>query len=152
MATDKGDKMLKMRLVAAIISLCLWGCSSEQPTDTKKAADAKKPADSAVASRQPAGLSGTSENAQEALKKRPPAPPTRSELRVLSEDAKKTESAVQGIIKAFAARPDDRQARKDAEDKFKKLLPGYKEKMLLVGKAKLNEAKKGAVRASPLHE
>ena len=45
------------------------------------------------------------------------------------------------MIEEFDANLDNREARKVAESKFKKSLPEYKEKMLLLGKATLKEAK-----------
>jgi hypothetical protein len=68
-----------------------------------------------------------------------PALPTRSELRVISEQAKATENEVKSVIEEFDANLGNLEARKTAEAKFKKSLPEYKEKMLQLGKAKLKE-------------
>ncbi|WP_426991519.1 hypothetical protein [Methylomonas sp. CM2] len=66
-----------------------------------------------------------------------PVKPNRSELRVMTEDAKATENAVKNVIERFDANLSDRQARESAQNEFKAMLPDYKEKMLQIGKAKM---------------
>jgi len=119
----------------------LCGCSSENSsTDAQKAGDGKKtekPLSQSLGQPiSPPGVSQLPENSEQQF----PALPTRSELRVLSEQVKATENEAKNVIEQFDANLNNREARKEAEAKFKKILPEYKEKMLQIGKAKLKEA------------
>ncbi|MFI3199105.1 MAG: hypothetical protein QX196_12390, partial [Methylococcaceae bacterium] len=128
-------------LACIFISLALCGCSNENSSsDTKKADDGKKTekplTQSLVQPVLPPGVSKAPENSDQQV----PALPTRSELRVLSEQAKATENEAKIVIEQFDANLNNREARAEAEAKFKSVLPEYKEKMLQLGKAKLKEA------------
>jgi hypothetical protein len=141
----KANAMIKMRIVvpSIFISLALCGCSSENSSSgANKVTEAKKTEMPVIQSSNrlvgpPPGVS--KENIHN-IKQQAPALPTRSELRVISEEAKTTQNEVTNVIEEFDANLHNREARKVAEAKFKKSLPEYKEKMLLLGKAKLKEA------------
>lgn len=66
--------------------------------------------------------------------------PTRSELRVLTEQTKATEADTRHLIELFDANLDNRAVRAQTQSEFNKMLPAYKEKMLKIAKAKLKEA------------
>lgn len=125
--------MFKLRVLVpgVLIVLMVSGCSSENPATV----DPGKPSigNSQKLSSKPAIITP----------EKTPLPvsvaPTRSELRVLTEQAKATEQDVQNVIGIFDANLANPQARKQAETSFKKMLPEYKEKMLLIGKSKLKE-------------
>ncbi|MDD5125543.1 hypothetical protein [Methylovulum sp.] len=123
--------------VSLFLSLVLSGCSSEDSkSKVAKVGTTKKDGSSITEiSNEQKGLIGTSsvkdiENQLQTL-------PTRSELRVLSEEVKVTENEVKEIIEQFGENLDNRQARKETEVRFKQMLPEYKEKMMLLGKSKM---------------
>ncbi len=82
----------------------------------------------------------TSATAQPSPANRPHAPPTRSELRVMAEQAKGGEAEIKGLIQQFDANLDDPLLRKKTEQALNAALPEYKEKMLAIGKARLRDA------------
>lgn len=132
--------MLNIRscLVLVSISILLLGCSKD---DTPTVSNGSKKAElqSQKADAKSAALS------EKGTTKIPTLPepmklPTRSEVRVLSEDTKAIENDAKNVIGKFDDNLNNRQIRKEAEAEFKKMLPEYKEKMLLLGKAKLKEA------------
>lgn len=135
------DAMLKMRLIVAcfFINLALCGCSSENSSsDDKKVNEGNKIEKPIIrSSNQPPGVSTQNlDNGEQHA----PTLPTRSELKVLSDQAKSTENEVKDVIEQFDANLNNREARTEAEAKFKKVLPEYKKQMLQLGKAKLKEA------------
>lgn len=69
------------------------------------------------------------------------APPSRSELRVISEETKTAEEHAKNLIDKFDNNLNDLGQRKAAEAEFKQMLPEYKEKMLQLGKAQLKDGK-----------
>lgn len=69
----------------------------------------------------------------------PPKPLTRSELKLITEEAKADEAQIKDVIKDFDANLNNKQARQEAQANLKAILPDYKEKMLQIGKAKLKE-------------
>ncbi|UOA08749.1 hypothetical protein [Methylobacter sp. S3L5C] len=129
-------------LTYIFISLFLYGCSSENSTtDTQKASDGKKIEKLLKqTSNQPPSLPEISTQTQDDSQKQASALPTRSELRVISEQAKALESKAKNVIEQFDDNLNNHQARKEAETQFKNMLPEYKEKMLQIGKARLKEA------------
>jgi hypothetical protein len=137
------DTMLKIRfiVICIFVSLTLCGCSSENSSsDNNKNNETKKienPINSS--SGQSVGVPRASTSNSDNSEQEATALPTRSELRVISEQAKTTENEAKDIIESFDANLDNRDARKDAETKFKKILPEYKKQMLQIGKAKLKE-------------
>lgn len=126
--------MFKLRVLVpgVLIVLMVSGCSSENPATV----DPGKPSigNSQKLSSKPAIVTPEKPSSLPAS-----VAPTRSELRVLTEQAKATEQDVQNVIGIFDANLANPQARKQAETSFKKMLPEYKEKMLLIGKSKLKE-------------
>lgn len=131
--------MLNIRscLAGIFISILLLGCSKD---DKPAASSNQKKTD--LQSQKADNKAALTEKA---LQKLPTLPeplklPTRSEVRVLSEDTKAIESDAKNVIGKFDDNLSNRQIRKEAEAEFKKMLPEYKEKMLLLGKAKLKEA------------
>ena len=139
----KVDVRVKMRLVAPsiFISLVLCGCSSENSSSgANKVNEGKIEKPLNRSSNQPGSVPGVSTQNQDNGEQQAPALPTRSELRVISEQAKATENEVKNVIEEFDTNLGNLEARKVAEAKFKKSLPEYKEKMLQLGKAKLKEA------------
>ncbi len=132
--------MFKARvfLSTILISILLIGCSKEEkPASADNKLESKQPNQKAIAK--------STVLPDKAIPKiqtlpEPPALPTRSEVRVLSEETKAIESDAKNVIDQFDANLSNRQLRKDAEAKFQKMLPEYKEKMLSLGKAKLKEA------------
>ncbi|WP_347986703.1 hypothetical protein [Methylomonas sp. AM2-LC] len=68
--------------------------------------------------------------------------PSRNEMKVLTEQAKDDEDKIQNVIEQVNENLSDRESRKQAEAKLKSILPEYKEKMLLIAKAKLKEEQK----------
>ncbi|CAD6882343.1 hypothetical protein [Methylomonas albis] len=68
-------------------------------------------------------------------------PPSRSELRVMSEETKATEEQAKRVIERFDENLNNREQRKVAETEFKNMLPEYKAKMLQLGKAQLQHEK-----------
>ena len=120
-----------------VMGMVLCACDSETPTSGSNTLKVN-PKEGLVAPKS-ATASVSVQNPKDSGQPLMPASPTRSELRVITEQAKATEEKVQNIIMEFDANINVRNARKLAEDKFKKQLPEYKEKMLLIGKAKLKE-------------
>jgi hypothetical protein len=129
-------------LTCVFISLFLYGCSSEKSTtDAQKTGDVKQTEKIAKqSSDQPQALPGTSIQTLDNGQNQNPALPTRSERRVISEQAKAIESKAKNVIQQFDANLNNRQAREEAETRFKNMLPEYKEKMLQIGKVRLKEA------------
>ena len=130
----------RLNLACVFISLALCGCSNENSSSDAKKADGGKKTEqplnhSLVQPALPPGVSQAPESGEQQI----PELPTRSELRVLTEQAKATESEAKIVIEQFDANLNNREARAEAEAKFKSVLPEYKEKMLLIGKAKLKE-------------
>jgi hypothetical protein len=76
----------------------------------------------------------------EPVKQSIPTEPTRSELRVISEQVKINEDKAQDVIKQFDASLKSPELRNSTQAKFKQILPEYKKQMLQLGKAKLKEA------------
>ncbi|OAI20046.1 hypothetical protein A1359_21420 [Methylomonas lenta] len=131
-----------MRLVTVSLlwGLVLSGCTSEDSKSTvAKVSDKQKEGNPTTEiSNEQKGQVGTSsvkddKNLSQTL-------PTRSELRVLSEDVDAKNNEVNEVIEQFDDNLNNRQVRKEAEVKFKQMLPEYKEKMMLIGKSKLKEA------------
>ncbi len=128
-------------LLAVIASslLFVFGCSNEQ---SSSAADAVKPVAKSsdtnpiLTSRQP--VLPPEEGLNSADFQQTPQLPTRSELRVLTEETKATEANAQQVIERFDSNLSDPAQRKIAQDEFKQMLPGYKEKMLQIGKSQLS--------------
>jgi len=120
----------------------LYGCSSENSaTDAQKVGDGKKIETLLKqSSNQPPALPEISTQIQDNGQNQAPSLPTRSELRVISEQAKALESKAKNVIQQFDANLNNRQAREEAETQFKNMLPEYKEKMLQIGKIQLKEA------------
>jgi hypothetical protein len=136
--------IMRLNLACVFISLALCGCSSENSsTDAQKVGgDQKTEQPLNRSSSQPVGVPpgvATAPILENSDQQHAPALPTRSELRVISEQAKATENEVKSVIEEFDANLGNLEARKAAEAKFKKSLPEYKEKMLQLGKAKLKE-------------
>ncbi|WP_262966155.1 hypothetical protein [Methylobacter psychrophilus] len=129
-------------LTCVFISLFLYGCSSENSaTDAQKADDGKKIENLLKqSSNQPQALPGIPIQTLDDGQNQNPALPTRSELRVISEQAKAIESKAKNVMQQFDANLNNRQAREEAETQFKDMLPEYKEKMLKIGKVRLKEA------------
>jgi len=116
--------------VAALVML-LSACSSDDSSSNKQSVQqtsARPPTSGAGGGVPPVGQSAVPDE---------PVKPNRSELRVMTEDAKATENAVKNVIERFDANLSDRQARESAQNEFKAMLPDYKEKMLQIGKAKM---------------
>ncbi len=128
-------------LTCVFISLFLYGCSSENSaTDAQKVGDGKKIETLLKqSSNQPPALPEISTQIQDNGQNQAPSLPTRSELRVISEQAKALESKAKNVIQQFDANLNNRQARKETETRFKNMLPEYKEKMLQIGKVRLKE-------------
>lgn len=131
-----------MRLVTVnlLCGLVLSGCTSEDSKSTvAKVSDKQKEGNPTTEiSNEQKGQVGTpsvkdDKNLSQTL-------PTRSELRVLSEDVEAKNNEVNEVIEQFDDNLNNRQVRKEAEVKFKQILPEYKEKMMLIGKSKLKEA------------
>lgn len=130
-----------MRLVTVnlLCGLVLSGCTSEDSKSTvAKVSDKQKEGNPTTEiSNEQKGQVGTSsvkddKNLSQTL-------PTRSELRVLSEDVDAKNNDANEVIEQFDDNLNNRQMRKEAEVKFKQMLPEYKEKMMLIGKSKLKE-------------
>lgn len=135
--------MLKIRFIGACIFVCLalCGCSPESPSSDANKNNEGKRIENPInrSSGQSVSVPGASIPNLENAEQQTPALPTRSELRVISEQAKTTENEAKNIIELFDANLDNPGARKDIEAKFKKILPEYKKQMLQIGKAKLKE-------------
>ena len=128
--------MLKLRFIASIIlvGISLSSCS-DQNSDTKTTDNKNQ----AVSKKQPEKpLAGNPVQPQD--ENQLPKTPTRSELKLITEEAKVDEAQLKDVIKDFDANLNNKQARKEAEANLKAILPEYKEKMLQIGKAKLKEA------------
>ncbi len=132
--------MMASRFLAFLMGIgliLLQGCSSEEnlPKNSSKDSvtqqstnDTKAPANS--------NADVTSESDHQG-----PVSPSRSELRVMAEETKATEEQAKSVIEQFDMNLNNREQRIVAEDKFKKMLPEYKEKMLQLGKAQLQHEK-----------
>ncbi|MEY3289141.1 MAG: hypothetical protein RLZZ419_1383 [Pseudomonadota bacterium] len=133
----------RLNLTCIFISLFLYGCSSENSSnDMQKAGDGKKTAQPLKQSlNQSIDLPRISTQNLDNNEKKAPALLTRSERRVISEQAKAMEIEAKNVIQQFDANLNNRLARKEAENRLKNMLPEYKKKMLLIGKAQLKEAK-----------
>ncbi len=140
-------------LTCVFISLFLYGCSSENSTtDAQKAGDGKKIENLLKqSSNQPQALPGISIQTLDNGQNQNPPLPTRSELRVISEQAKALESKAKNVIEQFDANLNNRQARKETETRFKNMLPEYKEKMLQIGKVRLKETVRWAESKRVVH-
>ena len=133
--------MITSRLLVwglAIALVALQGCSSEEDHPNDNSANAVNTQHEINSNGQ--AQSNASEVSAEQTSQLP-QPPSRSELRVMSEEAKATEEQAKGVIEQFDMNLNDREQRKLAEAKFKNMLPEYKEKMLQLGKAQLQEQK-----------
>jgi hypothetical protein len=117
----------------------LCGCSYENSSTRAKKTTEKKSEQQLTQEGQPVSPPGIKAPIPVNSGEHEPEVPTRSELRVLSEQAKATEKEVKGMIEEFDTNLANREARQVAEDKLKNTLPEYKEKMLQLGKAKLKE-------------
>jgi hypothetical protein len=139
----KNNEVSKKNLLASFlwISAVLAGCSAEDNSSAKDKQEGAK--QTAAPNIQPAKPLAEHKDLGSAEDKdaNTLAPPTRSELRVMSEDAKATEDQVKEVIEQFDANLDDREQRKLAQAKFKQMLPEYKENMLKIGKAQLTQEK-----------
>jgi hypothetical protein len=131
--------MLKkqIKLLYIVVGLALAGCSSDNSTPennrpAKSAAPAKNIGSNAIV---------PEKKAQMQPEKYEPEPKTatRSELRVLAEQARIDEEKAGDYIERFNDNLGNPQARKEVQEQFKKLLPEYKERMLQLGKAKLKQ-------------
>lgn len=131
--------MLKMTAVFILASLALCACSPDSPPAGSPKADGAKP--SATAKASPSPPSGGGAHPSAAAQEKIQTSPNRSELRALSEEATHREHDIKGVMKEFDDNLDNPQARKDAQAHLKQLLQGYKEKMSLIGKAKMKAAK-----------
>lgn len=133
---------VRLKVICLGVFIMLSGCSSEENlgVDDKKAKVGKSsensgisPVKQQVTNSADSAITNNDMHVQE--------PPTRSELRVLSEEAKATEERAKDVIEKFDSNLSDLKNRKSAEAEFKQMLPEYKEKMLQIGKAKLKEGK-----------
>ena len=127
-------------IIALIGLLAITACSSETPstaTGTRKAGATSGGQTRALHPR--SGLATAAPPLPDA--QRPVEPPTRSELRVMGQQAKGTEAAIKGLIQDFDANLGDPGMRKKTEQAFRSALPEYKAKMLVLGKAKLQGAR-----------
>lgn len=132
--------MITSRLLALLFWMgmaLLQGCSSEEnlPKNSSKDAVGKQNADYSKASVNSQTVVTSDPERQE------PVPPSRSELRVMSEEAKVVEAQAKTVIQQFDMNLNNIEQRKAAEAKFKSMLPEYKEKMLQLGKAQLQQDK-----------
>lgn len=125
---------MRLRFSVAALVMLLSACSSDDSSSNKQSVQqtsARPPTSGAGGGVPPVGQSAVPGISDEPVK------PNRSELRVMTEDAKATENAVKNVIERFDANLSDRQARESAQNEFKAMLPDYKEKMLQIGKAKM---------------
>ena len=132
--------IVRLLLIVYFVNFLLMGCSSENsPSDDNNSSSMQKlgTAKSQLPN-QPFNRAGEPVKKPDELRHEP-AVPTRSELRVLAEETKATEDKAKNIIGQFDANLGDRDARKEAQAKFKEMLPEYKEKMLQIGKAQLKQ-------------
>lgn len=118
-------------------AVLLGACSSEEDSSNHKLSQQGQGSNQS-ASEATAGGAPVINSALPHLPEQP-VTPNRSELRVMSEEAKEAESSVKNVIERFDANLSDRQAREAAQNEFKAMLPDYKENMLQIGKAKLKE-------------
>lgn len=123
-------------ILSALVVSFITGCSSEQSSPRTESPQAEVPQKAEPAPSQAKAKRLEPEQTGPA-REGDHAPPTRSELRVMSEEAKAAEGAMKTIVDRFDANLSDRSAREAAESDFKALLPEYKEKMLEIGKARL---------------
>lgn len=139
-------QLVKSLAIVAVLggsSATLVGCSGEEGAVTSEKARSEKANETAQLKN--AG-SGDGSGERPLL---PPSPstqptdiPSRSELRVLSEEAKSIENSAQRDIERFDNSLGNQQERNAVQNEFKAMLPEYKEKMLQIGKAKLAEQAK----------
>ena len=131
---------MRIKVACLGIFLVLSGCSSEEEshqTGDNKANVEKKLENSPI--QKP--LANTNDQVVSDGNRALQEPPSRSELRVISEETKAAEEHAKNIIDKFDNNLNDRGQRKVAEAEFKQMLPEYKEKMLQLGKAQLKEGK-----------
>ncbi len=122
-------------------SATLVGCSGEDVTVTPEKARAQKTNETAQLKNAGSGdVSG--ERLLLPPSTQPADIPNRSELRVLSEEAKAIENSAQRDIERFNTSLSNQQERNAVQNEFKAMLPEYKDKMLQIGKAKLAEQAK----------
>ena len=127
--------MSNMRWMSGLLGLMMLGCSTDEGTSTPSVND-PKPDQSASSLKIPDGDGARIEGLTSTVSQ-----PTRSELRLLSEQNKQSEAQAQDIIERFGQHLNDPQARQALQAEFKQLLPSYKANMLQLGKAKLQESR-----------
>lgn len=126
--------MSNIRWMSGLLGLMMLGCSTEEGTPTPPVNN-PKPDQSANSLKKPDGDRSRIGELTSSVSQ-----PTRSELRVLSEQNKQSEAQAQDIIERFGQHLNDPQARQALQSEFKQLLPSYKANMLQLGKAKLQES------------
>lgn len=116
------------RVRVAILVCGLWGCSVQEQGEAKPD-NPPQPSTATI----PQTVATESPLMASAV----PDQPTRSELRVLSEQNRQTQVKAKEIIARFEQHLKEPRERQALQAEFKQLLPGYKANMLRLGKAQL---------------
>lgn len=135
--------MQRKQSVVTILSLCLIlsACSKDESSSGSDAVNTSKiQADKISEPTKNSGVLIENIETPEEGKDQLISPPTRSELRDLSEKTRETEDDAKAVIEQFDANLNNPEERKETQEKFKQMLPEYKEKMIQIGKAKLKES------------